>query len=644
VHQDLLAFLRSEEARSLDTSLLAEVETAINSYNGAPYGDEEEGRSQVTARDVAETVDHMTVSMLRTFVAGDRVVELEPNGPDDEQIADDATEALTADMRRNGYRLIHDWIKAGNLEKIGIVKTCVERKVERVESIVPDVMIPDNAIEAEETGEFDEFGNALFRVVTLEEGEPAFRDYNVPLEEFRFSPDARDLETAVYLAHVVEKSLSELAGMGFDPALLDGIQGDGDPHGTLAQARDEWRSAIGNDREGALRKVWLREEYVLFDLNGDGLAERLCVHRVGDTLLEVREADYQPFEYWTPFPMPGRLVGQSLADKVIDIQRVNTVLERNMLDSLYFSTAPGTYVHEDSCGDHTIDDLLTVRPGRLVRYVGNQPPIPEARNDTSAIAMQAIEFKIGQRESRTGITRLNQGLDADALNKTATGTALMQAQGQQIEEYLARNFAEALARLFRKKLKLRARYGRPFQIRVDGEFRTVDPAQWGDDMDVMIRVGLGSGRKEQRLMYRNMLLGIQAQVIQGGLPIVGPEHVYNSIAGLVKDAGLGSPADYAANPAQLPPQPEKPDPKMVEAETRAQVAQADQERKAQEAAAKMELEQFKAAVKAQQDQQRIESEATLAAMRMEFEQRLAAFKAQSDAEIRKFREGGRLDK
>ena len=140
------------------------------------------------------------------------------------------------------------------------------------------------------------------------------------------------------------------------------------------------------------------------------------------------------WEFWTPFPMPSRLIGQSLADKVLDIQRVNSVLERNALDSLYFSTAPGTYVHEDSCGDHTIDDLLTVRPGRIVRFTGRMAPIPETRNDVSQIAFNAIEFKIGQRESRTGITRMNQGMDADTLNKTATGTAMMMNQGSQIEE------------------------------------------------------------------------------------------------------------------------------------------------------------------------------------------------------------------
>jgi hypothetical protein len=66
----------------------------------------------------------------------------------------------------------------------------------------------------------------------------------------------------------------------------------------------------------------------------------------------VEEVDYQPFEYWTPYPMQGRLIGQSLADKTMDIQRVNTVLERNMLDSLYQQTAPGTFIRRQRRRPH----------------------------------------------------------------------------------------------------------------------------------------------------------------------------------------------------------------------------------------------------------------------------------------------------
>ncbi len=126
------------------------------------------------------------------------------------------------------------------------------------------------------------------------------------------------------------------------------------------------------------------------------------------------------------------MIGQSLADKTMDIQRVNTVLERLMLDAAYQQVAPGTFIHEDSCNEHTIDDLLTIRPGRLVRFKGNVPPVPEERPDVSGTALKIIEFKTRQRESRTGITALNKGVDENTLNETAAGQAMLMTRGQQM--------------------------------------------------------------------------------------------------------------------------------------------------------------------------------------------------------------------
>jgi hypothetical protein len=120
----------------------------------------------------------------------------------------------------------------------------------------------------------------------------------------------------------------------------------------------------------------------------------------------------------------------------------------------------------------------------------------------SAVAMQAIEFKIRQRESRTGITRLNKGVDEDTLNDTAKGQAQLMSRGQQMERYIIRNFAEGVARLFMKKVGLMRKYAQPFQIRVDGQYRQVDPSQWPEDLEVQVKVGLGSGSKEDRIMGR----------------------------------------------------------------------------------------------------------------------------------------------
>jgi hypothetical protein len=647
-NRDLLSFLQAEESNSFDGTLLQEVETALNAYNGQPYGDEEDGRSQVVARDVAETTDYMLTSVLDAFVSSGRVVEFEPTDEAEEDVCDDATEAMHYFYRRkSGYRLIHDWAKAGLLEKIAIVKSCVERKRKRVERDVPTILLPDNEEELRAAGVIaaEPIDEETHRIATIEESPATFPDYFVPLEEFRVSRDARDLDSSVYNAHISEKFVSELVEMGFDYDEVRDLQDEGNP-ATVGFARDDGRTMAADDRSGALRKVWLLEEYVLFDLNGDGIAERLCVHRVGSHILSIEEVDYQPFEFWCPFPMQGRLVGQSLADKTVDIQRVNTALERNGLDSLYMSVAPGTLIHEDAIGDNTIDDLLTVRPRRIVRWKGPVPPVPEQVQDISQIAFNAIEFKTRQRESRTGITRLNKGVDEDTLNDTAKGQAALMARGQQMERYIIRNFAEGVARLFMKKVGLMRRYGQPFTIRVDGEYKQVDPSQWPEDMEINVKVGLGSGSKDERLAYRNMVAQSHTLLMQGGAPICTWENVYNNLTAAAKDAGL-APNDLYTHPDDNPQQPQ-PDPAVMKLQGELQLKQQQLQQAEQEGQQKLQImaqkhesdaaiAQFKAQLEAQLETRRQNIDAWLEAHSI-------AAKAANDAKMAKARPGGKLDR
>jgi hypothetical protein len=672
VDPELLAFLKDEEQRSRNEDLQDRAEEALRAYNGDYYGDEIDGCSKVVSRDVAEVIDWMTPSVIRVFVSGDRVVEFEPDDPEQEQFADDATETIHRQFAANGYQLLHDWFKEGNISTLGIVKACYEKKRERIEAVVPTLALDHlpEGVEVIEANEpfVDEDGIEKVEAAALVDGQVEFKDYLIPLEEFRISPDARTPDEAVYIAHAAVKTLSELVEMGFDREEVEELQDD-HPIDRITDARDGGLSWLANERQGATRRVVLFEEYVRFDADGDGIAERLCVHRVGNTVLRVEPCDYQPFVVYCPFPMPGRLAGHSLADKVTDIQRINTALNRLALDGLYRNLAPRTYVPIDCVTEDTYDDLLTVISGGLVRYRGPNAPTPEAKNDVSGVAWQAMEFMIGQRESRTGITRLNQGLDADALNKTARGTAMMQAAGQQMEEYLARNFGEAVARLMRLKLMLMSRYGSPMKLRVDGEYRDIDPTQWPESMGVSIRVGLGSGRKEQRLEYRRMVLEIQRECMMAGLPIVSPEHVYKSIQGVIRDAGLGSPNDFVADPAQMPPQEPQPDPeqqkievelelKAVELKGKQDLAAEALNAKREESALKIQLADAEAAAEADRAERKLQFEQYLAERQMDFEEqmeekRLAneALRIQRDANRRDYetdmkhnRPGGDLDK
>ncbi len=54
-----------------------------------------------------------------------------------------------------------------------------------------------------------------------------------------------------------------------------------------------------------------------------------------------------------------------------------------------------------------------------------------------------LEYMDSIKETRTGVTRYNQGTDADTLNKTARGIQMIQAAGQQRTALIARIFRTA---------------------------------------------------------------------------------------------------------------------------------------------------------------------------------------------------------
>ncbi|WP_370309286.1 portal protein [Sphingobium abikonense] len=677
------AFLDGEETKADDAHIQDERANAIDFYNGEPYGDEEDGRSQVVTRDVAETVDHMTSEILRVMTSGERAVEFdiaedgpapepEPGKPRPPTTAEIVTAAVTREFfqGQDGYQVLHDWIKAGLIEKTSTCKVCVEEQPpKRREAVVtPEelAMLPIEPVQAVE------IGDGTFGIAWLEPQPVLFRDYVVPNEEFRVAQDARDLDDdCAYSGYLMPKTISQLREMGLDvPDDLAGNDVNGSDSDILRNARDRDRDTYWtSDRDGPNRRVWLREEYSRFDLNGDGVSELLKSFRVGHSILETEEVEEQPGVIWCPYPMPGRIIGQSLADKVMPTQRVASVVLRQTLDGFYLANKPRTYLSESAIGDTTIDDLLTPNIGSIIRYVGAAKPETHSSTFDMGSALALMEKLMGDKESITGITRLNQGIDADALNKTATGTAMMQAQGQLMTEYVARNFANAFARLMLKKYRLMRRFGSRMTVMVDGAMYETDPQQWPEDANVVVRVGLGSGRKDQRIAYRQMILGIAQQALQGGSRMFSDENLYNNVKGLIADMNLGPASQLITDPTTLPPEEEQEDPKLIEVKAKAHIeaakvdqaarqAQAENMIKSQQAEYDLAAKREKAALDEQLARDKADFEADLALRQFEFESQLAlrqqefnermAQKAheakEASAELPNKRPGGDLDK
>lgn len=650
-------------------------EAAFRYYEAQPFGNELDGRSQIVLPDVQETIDAMLGVILKMFVSGDRVVEFEATNEEDEQAADDATATLDYVFMRqqDGYRVLNDFVLDALQRKLGIFKsTCIEEeKVSRQWFEIQDEaqlgLLPENAeIEAEREGETG--------IRILVKTQRTFKRYTivaVPTSEYRFTPTASHEDCADYQAHVRPVTRSELVEMGFDA--------------DQAYALPAWSRELHDRQESnnldnfnteestaALEKVLLCEEYAHIDVDGDGIAELVKCFRVENEILldastgehSIETVDEPPFSVGTPYPRQHRLVGYSLADKGMDLQFLRSQTARQMIDGMAFANMPRPIVDMTLASDETLDDLLNPIPGSPVRANGPSAVVPLQSTFNVGDSLQVMEWVSREKEGRSNVGRATATLDENSMNpQTATEFAGREGKAETGQEYIARNMAEALARAFGKLYRLMRVEAEPMQIKVDGKYRWIDPSTWPPDMNIRVRVGLGSGSKDKRIMARTALLNPLTMAIEQGM--AGPEHAFAWFDGMARDTGIGQGEDFMFDPSdpevqqRMAQQEQQPDPAIVEAQGKLELerekaganaqldrdkAQAAIETEREKHAMQMQVMREKAALDSELARDRAAAEIELARERTAAEIMLQREKSAREAELHDNRPGGDLDK
>src|SRR5258706_15682323 len=74
-------------------------------YYGEPYGNEVEGRSQVVTTEVKDAVEEILPALIKIFTSSDEVVRFEAQNPDDDAVAQQATDYINYIFSRvnNGF-------------------------------------------------------------------------------------------------------------------------------------------------------------------------------------------------------------------------------------------------------------------------------------------------------------------------------------------------------------------------------------------------------------------------------------------------------------------------------------------------------------------------------------------------------------
>jgi hypothetical protein len=153
-----------------------------------------------------------------------------------------------------------------------------------------------------------------------------------------------------------------------------------------------------NDK--SLRNVRYVEGWIRTDTDGDNIAELIHVHMLGNAekLIQWDRTDETPLCCFTPYREPGRVIGSSQADMVMDLQKTESRVMRAVLDSLGQSMFPRTVVE---VGHATLADVKQTAIGAIIRVASRaRCRADEAVHGLEAPVMEVLE---AIRESRTGI-------------------------------------------------------------------------------------------------------------------------------------------------------------------------------------------------------------------------------------------------
>ena len=624
---------------------------AMDYYLGEPFGNEQPDRSQVVSTEVSDTIEHIMPSLMRIFTQSEEYVRFAPHEPEDvavdEQASDYCNWVINNDNR--GFEIMHNWFKDALILKNGVVKFYWDEKTDIETEEYADlndeeltVILADPEVEIVEQDERT-IGEDMITPDGMMIPAPVLYDIkvkrtktdgkvcieNVPPEEFLITSRAKSLEDADFVAHRSSMSVSDLVQMGYSRDEIEKYAGVSDVE------TSEERTSRFEDLEGGapydsldptMRDVLVTECYIRSDYDGDGVAEFRRVLTVGNGyhVLENEECDQIPFAILSPILMPHRAIGRSVAELVMDVQLIKSTLMRQLLDNIYNTNNARVVAVE---GQVNLDDLLTNRPGGIVRTRTAGAVQPIQVPEVSSSVFPALNYMDSVREQRTGISKQSMGLDADALQSTtATAVAAMQAASQGKIEMIARVFAETGVRaLFRGILHLVTKYQNKEKIiRLRNNFVTMDPRQWDNMYDVQINVGLGTGQREQQLATLFQIAAKQEGIMatmRPNNPIVTPIQYRNTLSKIAELSGFKDASEFFQDPRNAPPPP--PQEQGLNPQMQMEMAKAEQE---------LALKREKMQLELQFEREKMAAELDLRRQEWEFERQLRLEKLRSDIE------------
>lgn len=636
-----------------DEELRAQRELALNYSKGVmPDVPSMDGRSNAVSTDVADAIETILPDIVEIFV-GEDVATFTAVGPEDEEAAQQETDYINhvVFQQNDGFMLLMGFIKDALQSKIGVCKAWWEN-VETEETFTGKTQeealsaLMQHGEDALTDVKMDDDGSFSF---TIRKKDGKVCTALVPPEDFSVSRDTVKLGVTPYCAHRSRMRAYELLERGLSAEQVARLPS----YGTDDEEIDLARDTVGEHDEpmssnGEFRQVEVIEHYLRVR---DGYW-RVLTDSTNTIKLEKEKVKSVRFFAITPYPVTHRFYGLSVADKLLEIQRIKTALLRMMLDSGYFALNQRMAVSEDGASEHTLNDLLQNEPNRPVRMERMGAVQPLSSGGINFDAFSALEYMSVESEKRTGIVRNAQGLNPDTLHDTARGAMALMGAAQRRTRFIARIFAETgIKDLFLGVHAIvRENATGPAKARLRGKWTDIDTTSWGNRSDMTIDIGVGSGGSDQQLAAYQMALEIMQAVTQQqdpARPIVTPENVYAMLKKFFEQGlKLKSADPFITDPADAPPAPEPgPDPAMLEVQAKLELerAKVDGQREIAQIKMQSELETTRAVAEERATLARAEAEERAMLRREEAQETLAFMREKAALEAQNRRDVAALE-
>jgi hypothetical protein len=611
--ETLQGVLKSEmdDAKDFIDQIDEERADATDYYLGNSPSSTSSMQSEFVSTDVRDSVLFMLPSIMRTFFGTSKVVEFIPKGPEDIAVAKQQTDYINyiIQQKNPGFKVMYDVFKDALVRKAGYVKAYWDDTIssstheysnispEAYQALMldPDVEMIEEKVEMQSMTVMDQMTGEEIVQETPASYDVTIRRVKakdqvcieaVPTEEILISRHARSLHSSPYVAHRMVKTISDLVAMGYDKEEMQQFAGSGsavdEDSYELEQARNPYADFTGVDRaDNNSKNVLYVEHYVFYDLDGDGIDERIRVCTVGNGLNIVNTIPWDdlPITLFCPDPEPHTSIGSCPADYLMPIQAAKSQIMRDTLDSLGHAIFPRMGIVE---GQVNIDDVLNTDIGQPIRMRAPGMVQPFTVPFVGKEAFPVLSYLDEAKENRTGVSKASAGLNADALqSSTASAVSATMSGAQGRVELICRHFADGMKDLFKLVNSLVIKHQEQQDVmRLNNEFIPVDPRYWDSDKDMMINVAISKSSDEEKFQVLTSLAQKQEQIMQTlgpQNPLVDLQQYANTLSKMIEMAGFKDAKTFINTEIPpMPPQPpeeQKPDPAEMLAQAEAMKAQ-----------------------------------------------------------------------